>query len=44
MEEKYDLKPEAMQEGYGEEGEEGEGMDESMEETENDGAEAQEDF
>ena len=44
MEEKYDLKPEAMQEGFSEEGEEGEGFDENMEESENEGAEKEEDF
>jgi len=44
MEEKYDLKPEAMQEGFSEEGEEGEGFDENMEESENEGTETQEDF
>ena len=44
MEEKYDLKPEAMQEGFSEEGEEGEGFDENMEESENEGTEKEEDF
>ena len=44
MEEKYDLKPEAMQEGFSEEGEEGEGFDENMGEPENEGTETQEDF
>ena len=44
MEEKYDLKPDAMQDGFGEEGEEGEAMDENMEESENEGSETQEDF
>lgn len=44
MEEKYDLKPEAMQEGFSEEGEEGESFDENMEEPENEGTEKEEDF
>lgn len=44
MEEKYDLKPEAMQEGFSEEGEEGENFDENLGESENEGAETQEDF
>lgn len=44
MEEKYDLKPEAMQEEFSEEGEEGEGFDENMQEPENEGTEKEEDF
>jgi hypothetical protein len=44
MEEKYDLKSDAMQDGFGEEGEEGEVPDESTEESDNEGAEMQEDF
>ena len=44
MEEKNDLKPESMQEGFSEEGEEGEGFDENMEESENEGTEKEEDF
>ena len=47
MEEKYDLKPDAMQDGFGEEGEDGEGadgMEEQPEETDNDGVDKQEDF
>jgi hypothetical protein len=44
MEEKYDLKPEAMQEGFSEEGEEGASFDENMGEPENEGTETQEDF
>jgi hypothetical protein len=44
MEEKYDLKADAMQDGFGEEGEDGEGVEEQPEETDNEGAESQEDF
>ena len=47
MEEKYDLKADAMQDGFGEEGEQGEdgeGAEEHTEETNNEGAEMQEDF
>jgi len=44
MEEKYDLKADAMQDGFGEEGEDGDGADEATEESDNDGAEMQEDF
>ena len=44
MEEKYDLKADAMQDGFGEEGEDGDVVDDAAEETDNDGAEMQEDF
>jgi hypothetical protein len=44
MEEKYDLKSDAMQDGFSEEGEEGEGVDDAPDEAENDGSEMQEDF
>ena len=44
MEEKYDLKADAMQDGFVEEGEEGEAADEITEENDTDGAEMQEDF
>ncbi len=46
MEEKYDLKPEALQEGYGTEGEDGSGeeAEETHDEGENESAEEQEDF
>ncbi len=44
MEEKYDLKADAMQDGFGEEGEEGDVPDETTEESDHEGAEMQEDF
>ena len=44
MEEKYDLKSDAMQDGFGEEGEDGEAMEEQTEETDIEGEEKQEDF
>ena len=44
MEEKYDLKADAMQDGFSEEGEEGESADETTEENDNDSTEMQEDF
>jgi len=44
MEEKYDLKADAMQDGFGEEGEEAEGLEDQAEEIENDGDEKQEEF
>ena len=44
MEEKYDLKADAMQDGFGEEGEDGDVADETTEESDNEGAEMQEDF
>ena len=44
MEEKYDLKADAMQDGFGEEGEDGDIPDETIEENDNEGAEMQEDF
>ncbi len=44
MEEKYDLKADAMQDGFGEEGEDAGVTDEPTEESDNEGAEMQEDF
>ena len=44
MEEKYDLKADAMQDGFGEEGEEGEVPEETIDEADHEGAEMQEDF
>lgn len=45
MEEKYDLKADAMEDGFGEEGDEAEGIDEASEESDTEeGAEMQEDF
>ena len=44
MEEKYDLKADAMQDGFGEEGEDGNVVDEATEETDNDSVEMQDDF
>ena len=44
MEEKYDLKADAMQDGFGEEGEDGDVVDEATEETDNDSVEMQDDF
>ncbi|MFN0083307.1 MAG: IS1096 element passenger TnpR family protein [Ferruginibacter sp.] len=44
MEEKYDLKSDAMQDGFGEEGEEVEASEESTDEADQGSAEMQEDF